>query len=123
MFERRRWGKNETTLAAQVFDKAQGAIDVSRGLRMERNVGGAGFCEVLNHRINRFNHQVHCSHSELKNGRIILLCVAVHLLYHTVNILSNSMLSKGIAYHRTNGQVWHIVVVHYIEVYDVSTCR
>ena len=66
-------------------------------LGMKRNVACAGLRKVRDNAIDGLDHQVHI------DGRF------------------DAEVAQGIANHRTNRQVWHEVIVHYVEVNNVST--
>ena len=66
-------------------------------LGVKRNVACAGLCKVRDNAIDGLDHQVHI------DGRL------------------DAEAAQGIADHRTDRQVWHEVIVHDVEVNDVST--
>ncbi|MNH27431.1 hypothetical protein D3C79_875430 [compost metagenome] len=94
--QRRRRVEYQTGLATVLFNQLNGAIDVFRGFRMERDVVGARGGEIRDNAINRFHHQVH------------------------VNRRGDAIIAQRLANHRPDGQIGYVVVIHYVEVHHVA---
>jgi hypothetical protein len=77
-------------------DELDGPVDVLSGFRMERDEGGAGRREVRNDPINRLHHQVYVDGS------------------------LDTVFAQCLTNHRPDGEIRHVVIVHHIEVNDVS---
>ena len=69
---------------------------MQRGFRVEGDVGRAGFDKVADDAIHRADHQVR------------------------VDRRGDAVLAQRRANHRADGQVWHVVVVHDVEVDEVG---
>jgi hypothetical protein len=77
---------------ANEFD---GAVDVARGLRMKRDVGGPRCGEVGHDAVNRLDHEVHV------DGR------------------RDPVLAQCRADERPDREVRHVMIVHHIKVHEV----
>lgn len=89
--------ENKSGLAPSVLDKLKGSVNVVGGLRVEGDVRGTGINEVTNGGIDGGNHEM-----DIDGG-------------------GNSVVTKGLADHRSDGQVGDIVVVHDIEVNNIGS--
>src|SRR5690606_3625304 len=89
----------ETTLAAEITDQLQGAVDVVGSLGMEGDVRGTGLGEIADQAVDRRDHQVH------------------------VDGCRDAVLAQRLADHRADGEIGDVVVVHDVEMYHVSTGR
>src|SRR5690606_38372425 len=89
--------EDQAGLAALVTDQLQGTVDVAGGLGVKRDNAGASLGEV---------------HDELVYGR----CHQVH-----VNGRLDAVVAQCLAYHRSDGEVGHIVIVHDVKVNDVRS--
>ncbi len=49
---------------------------------------------------------------------------AIHRLDHQVHVYrrGHAVLAQRLAYQGTDGQIWHIMVVHHVKVHDVCAC-
>mmetsp|Transcript_22054 Transcript_22054/g.39427 ORF Transcript_22054/g.39427 Transcript_22054/m.39427 type:complete len:306 (-) Transcript_22054:9-926(-) len=84
--------EHKTRLAAVAPDEREGAVDVRRRLRVEGDVRGTRLGEVADDAVHRRDHQVH------------------------VNRLLDTVVAEGLAHHRADGEVRHVVVVHDVKV-------
>ena len=84
-------------LASSVPDQLKRTINVVGGLGVEGDVGSTGINKVTNSGIDGGNHQVDIDGS------------------------SDSVITKSLAHHGSNGKVGNVVVVHDVEVDDIST--
>ena len=89
--------ENKSGLASSVLDQLKGSVDVVGGLRVEGDVRGSGIDEGLDGLIDRGNHKM-----DIDRG-------------------GNAVVTKGLADHRSDGQVRDVVVVHNIEVNDIGS--
>mmetsp|Transcript_15612 Transcript_15612/g.28219 ORF Transcript_15612/g.28219 Transcript_15612/m.28219 type:complete len:218 (+) Transcript_15612:100-753(+) len=89
--------KDKSSLAPSTLDKLKGAINVVGRLRVEGNVRSTSINKITNGGINWRNHEMNIDRG------------------------GNTMVSKSLAYHGTNSQVGHIMVVHDIKVNDIGT--
>mmetsp|Transcript_10127 Transcript_10127/g.21569 ORF Transcript_10127/g.21569 Transcript_10127/m.21569 type:complete len:255 (+) Transcript_10127:71-835(+) len=94
--ERRGGVEHEARLAAGGADQLQRAVNMAGGLRVEGDVAGAGIGKLANDAVNRRHHQV-----DIDGGL-------------------DAVIAQRLADHRANRQVWHVVVVHHVEVDSVS---
>ena len=78
------------------MDEADGAVDVLRCFRVEGNERGARRGKVRDDPVYRLNHEVH------------------------VNWHRHAVLFEGLAYERADSEVRDVMVVHYVEVDDLS---
>jgi len=88
--------EDQAGLAAFALDELQGSVDVVGGLRVEGDEGGAGIGKVGDDAVDGGDHQMH------------------------VNGGGDAVIAQGLADHGANRQVGDVVVVHHIEVHDVS---
>src|SRR5690606_35755683 len=88
--------EHQARLGAARLDQLQGAINVLGGFRVEGDIAGAGFEEVADDAVYRFDHQV------------------------GVDRRSDAIFAQRRADHRADGQVGHVMVVHDIEMHDVG---
>ena len=86
----------ESRLAPAVLDELQAAIDVVGRLGVEGDVRRAGIYEVVDGGVYGGHHEVH-----VDGGR-------------------HAVIAQGLAHHRADGEVGHVVVVHDVEMHDVG---
>jgi len=89
--------ENKSSLASTVFDELERAVDVVGGFGVEGDVRGTGIDKVTDGGINGGNHQMN-----IDGG-------------------GNSVVTKGLAHHGPNGQVGDVVVIHDVEMDNIST--
>src|SRR5690606_23542990 len=84
---------------AAIADQLQGSVDMVAGFRVEGDVTGPRLQKVADDAIHRPHHQMY------------------------VDWRRHAVFAQGTADHGTYGEVGHVMVVHYIEVDNVSTRR
>mmetsp|Transcript_21268 Transcript_21268/g.31490 ORF Transcript_21268/g.31490 Transcript_21268/m.31490 type:complete len:286 (-) Transcript_21268:23-880(-) len=89
--------ENKSSLASSCLNKLKRSINVVACLRVEGDVTGTCIDKVSNDSINGGNHEMN------------------------INRSSYSVVAKSLAYHGSNGEVRNVVVVHNIEVNNVSS--
>ena len=95
--ERRGRVEDQTGLEAGAARERERSIDVIAGLGVKGNPVGPGFGKGLDQRIHRAHHQMHV-HRGLNAG-----------------------LAQRRKHHGSHRQIWHVVVVHHIEMDHVGT--
>ena len=99
VFEAVKWRsrvKHEACFAAVVANQLQRPIDMACRLGMKRDVASPSFGEVNNHLIHRANHQVN------------------------VDRRCNTVITQRTTYHGTNGEIWHVMIVHHVEMHHIG---
>ncbi len=94
--QRRGRVEHQACLASLAVDQLQAAVDVLGGLGMEGDVAGAGLGEVADDAVHRLHHQVH------------------------VDDRVDAVLAQSIAHQGTDGEVGHIVIVHHVEMDEIT---
>lgn len=89
--------EDKSGLASSGLDELKGSVNVVGGFRVEGDVRGTGSNEVLDGSINGGNHEV-----DIDRG-------------------SNSVVTKGLADHGSDGQVGDVVVIHDVKVNNIGT--
>ena len=69
------------------------------GFWVEGDVAGPGINKIADHAIHRFHHQVH------------------------IDRRRHAMIAQRLTYHRPNGQIRYVVVIHHIEMHHIGTGR
>jgi hypothetical protein len=89
--------ENKSGLAASFLDQLEGSIDVFSGLRVEGDVRGSSIDEICDGLVDGGHHKM------------------------DINRSGDTVITKGLAHHRSNRQVWHVVIVHDIKVNNISS--
>mmetsp|Transcript_4215 Transcript_4215/g.8052 ORF Transcript_4215/g.8052 Transcript_4215/m.8052 type:complete len:284 (-) Transcript_4215:234-1085(-) len=90
--------ENETSLASSSLDKLERPINMVGCLGVEGNIGGSSINKIFDDCINWRNHEM------------------------DINGCGHSVITKSFAYHGSNGEVGHIVIIHDVKVNDISSC-
>ena len=89
--------EDQSGLASTISDQLERTVDVASGFGVESDVRGTCINEVTDGSINGGNHQVN------------------------VNWGGNTVITKSLADHRSDGQVGYVVVVHNVKVNNVGS--
>jgi hypothetical protein len=91
------WVKDKSSLASSSLNELKGSVNMVGGFRVEGDVRSSSINEVTDGGIDRGNHKVN------------------------INGGGHSVVTKGLADHRSDGKVGDVVVVHNVKVNNIGT--
>ena len=88
--------EDQSGLAALLPNQAKRSVRMPARLGVERDVAGAGLCEVRNNAIDWLNHEVN------------------------IDRRFDAVVPQGVTNQRSNRQVRHEMIIHHVEMHDVG---